>query len=105
LDKVELHPSRQGGRAAAVIGDRNIKTLHTTSPRPDHLLIAPCRLTVRWLELTGTFKLFLAERLRMHQLELLALFVLTHGEAPARRGVCKPAASPIEGFQFVTSRG
>lgn len=60
---------------------------------------------MRWLELTGTFKLFLAERLRMHQLELLALFVLTHGEALVRHGICKPAANPIEGFQFVTSEG
>ena len=46
-------------------GEKNTKTLHTTSPRPDHLLIAPCRLTVRHLELTGTFKLLLPKRLRM----------------------------------------
>jgi hypothetical protein len=102
LDRVELRPAHDGKRAAAVIGGRNIKTLHTTSPRADHLLIAPCRMTVRSLELTGTFKLFLAERLRMHQLELLALFILIHGEALLRHGICNRAASAIEGFQFVT---
>jgi hypothetical protein len=105
LDRVQLRPSRPGERAAAAIGEKNIKTLHTTSPRPDHLLIAPCRMTVRALELTGTFKLFLAEKLRMHQLELLALFMLTHGEALLRHGICGRAANPIEGFQFVTLPG
>jgi|SRR5579871_1048302 len=102
LDRVALRPSRQGPRAAAAIGEKNIKTLHATSPGPHHLLIAPCRLTVRELELTGTFKLFLAERLRMHQLELLASFIVTHGQALLRLGICGRAASPSEGFQFVT---
>ena len=104
LDRVALRPSRPGQRAAAAIGDKNIKTLHATSPGPHHLLIAPCRLTVREFELAGTFKLFLAERLRMHQLELLASFIITYGEALLRLGICGRAACPIEGFQFVTLR-
>jgi hypothetical protein len=104
LDRVELRPAR-AGRPAAAIGGKNIKTLHTTSPRPDHLLIAHCRMTVRSLELTGTFKLFLAERLRMHQLEVLASFILVHGEALLRHGICRRAADPVEGFQLVTLPG
>jgi hypothetical protein len=41
----------------------------------------------------------------MHQLELLALFVLTHGEALLRHGICGRAADPIERFQVVTLPG
>ncbi len=68
-------------------------------------MLAPCRITVRQLELVGTFKLFMAERLRMHQLELLARFVLTHGEALLRLGICSRAARPAEGFHFTTLQG
>jgi hypothetical protein len=105
LDRIELRASHRDGRAAAFVGDKSIKTLHATSPAQGHLLIAPCRLTVRELELTGTFKLFLAERLRMHQLERVALFVLAHGDALLRLGICARAARPVEGFQFVTLPG
>jgi len=105
LDRLELRAAPPGGRAAAFVGAKNIKTLHATSPAPGHLLIAPCRLTVRELELVGTFKLLMAERLRMHQLELLARFVLTHGEALVRLGICTRAASPAEGFHFTTLPG
>jgi hypothetical protein len=41
----------------------------------------------------------------MHQLERLALFILTHGEALLRLGICARAARPVEGFQFVTLPG
>ncbi len=101
LDKVRL-VAAAGGRPAARIGDREIKTLHATSSAPGHLLIAPCRLTVRGLDLVGPFKLFLAEPLRMHQLQLLALFVAVHGEALLRLGICTPAAQPVAGFHFTT---
>jgi hypothetical protein len=67
-----------------------------------HLLIGLCRMTVRDLELTGTFKLFLAEPLRMHQLQLLASFVAEHGDALLRLGLCARAARPVAGFEFVT---
>ncbi len=87
-----------------MIGEKNIKTLHATSPQAHHLLIAPCRLTVRDLELTGTFKLLFAESLRMHQLELLTLFIVTHAPALARLGICARAADPVEGFRFTTLR-
>lgn len=102
LDRVQFVPSARGGRDAARIGDKNIKTLHATSPAQGHLLITECRLAVGDLELTGTFKLFLAEPLRMHQLQLLALFVAIHGEALLRLRICTRAVRPVEGFQFVT---
>lgn len=102
LDAVSLVAPADGGRPAASIGGRNIKTLHTTSSAPGHLLIGNCRLTVRNLDLTGPFKLFLAEPLRLHQLQLLASFIVTHGEAMLRLGLCVPAARPAEGFEFVT---
>jgi hypothetical protein len=102
LDKVRLVSSAAGERPAARIGDKEIKTLHATSSKQGHLLIAPCRLTVRGLDLSGPFKLFLAEPLRLHQLQLLALFVAVHGDALQRLGICTPAAQPIEGFRFTT---
>ncbi len=104
LDRVVLRPSQPGQRVAAVIGEKNIKTLHATSPAAHHLLIAPCRLTVRELELIRTFRLLFAGPLRMHQLELLALFIVTHGQALARLGICARAPDPVEGFRFTTLR-
>jgi hypothetical protein len=102
LDRVTLVPSAQGGRPMARIGDKNIKTLHATSGMPGHLLVATCRMTVRDLDLTGPFKLFLPEPLRLHQLQLLASFIVAHGEALRRLGICTPAARPSPGFEFVT---
>lgn len=101
LDRISLTPSGHG-RPAARIGDKNIKTLHTSSPEQGHLLIANCRMTVRTLDLVGPFKLFFAEPLRLHQLQLLASFMLAHGEALLRLGLCTPAVRPVEGFQFAT---
>jgi hypothetical protein len=86
---------------AARIGGRNIKSLHASSPASGHLLIGVCRMTVRDLDLTGPYKLFLAEPLRMHQLQLLAQFVVTHGETLLRFGICTHAMKPVEGFEFV----
>ena len=88
----------------AVMGfaEKNIKTLHATSPSAGHLLISNCRMTVRDLALTGPFKLFFPEALRLHQLQLLAGFMLAHGERLARLGICGRVAKPVEGFQFVT---
>jgi hypothetical protein len=102
LDRIELDAAAAGGRPAARIGCKNIKTLHVTSPAPGHLLIAECRFRVREFDLIGPFKLFLAEPLRMHQLQLLARFVAVHGEALLRLGLCTRVARPIEGFEFVT---
>src|SRR5580692_298562 len=39
LDRIKLIPAVNGGRLAALVGDKNIKTLHTTSGAPGHLLI------------------------------------------------------------------
>jgi hypothetical protein len=102
LDCVRLVSSRDDGRPAAWIEDRNTKTLHTTSPEAGHLLIAVCRMTVGNLELSGPFKLFLAEALRVEQLQLLAAFMVTHGERLLRLGICTQAVSPTAGFEFVT---
>jgi hypothetical protein len=101
LDKVSLVPLGRG-RPAARIGDKNIKSLHASSPAQGHLLIANCRMTVRNLDLVGPFKLFLAEPLRLHQLQLLASFMVAHGEALWRLGICTPASPPVAGFQFAT---
>lgn len=103
LDRVELRRPASGGRTAAFIDDKNIKTLHATSPMPDHLLIAPGCLTVRQVAIGGMFKLFLAEPLRMYQLEMLALFVAGHHQALLRLGLCTPATRPVAGFEFVAS--
>jgi hypothetical protein len=100
LDRVRLIAS--ANRVAAHIGSRNIKSLHASSPAPGHLLIGVCRVTVRNLDLAGPYKLFLAEPLRMHQLQLLAQFVVTHGETLLRLGICTRAMKPVEGFEFVT---
>jgi hypothetical protein len=102
LDKIRLAPSCGGGQPAAVIEGKNNKTLHTTSPQTGHLLIGKCRMTVGNLELSGPFKLFLAEALRVQQLQLLAAFMLAHGERLLRLGICTQAASPAAGFGFVT---
>ena len=102
LDRITLVPAGTGGRPAARIGDKNIKTLHTTSGVPGHLLIGTCRMTVRDMDLVGPYKLFLAEALRLHQLQPLASFVATHGHALRRLGICSRAARPSEGFEFVT---
>lgn len=102
LDRVRLVAAAGGGRPAAAIGDKNIKILHTTSAQPGHLLITNCRMTVRDLDLVGPFKLFLAEPLRLHQLQLLASFVAGHGEGLRRLGLCTPAARPAAGFEFAT---
>jgi hypothetical protein len=102
LDKIALVPTAKGGRLAAAIGDKNIKTLHATSGVPGHLLIGNCRMTVRDMDLVGPFKLFLAEALRLHQLQLLARFLADHGKALRRLGVCSRAARPADGFEFVT---
>lgn len=102
LDAVSLVASEDGGRPAAHIDGKNIKTLHGTSPDQGHLLIANCRMTVHNLDLTGPFKLFMAEPLRVHQLQLLASFMVEHGEALLRLRICTPAARPAEGFQFAT---
>jgi hypothetical protein len=101
LDRIALIPGRDE-RPAAWIGGKAIKTLHTTSPGSGHLLIGLCRMTVRDLDLTGPFKLFLAESLRLVQLQLLAGFVAGHADALLRLGLCRRAEKPIEGFQFVT---
>jgi hypothetical protein len=100
LDRVVL-AAGPGGQPAARIGNKNIKTLHTTSPGAGHLLIGVGRMTVRNLDLTGPYKLFLAEPLRMYQLQLLAVFIAAHAEALLRFSICAPAAKPVEGFQFV----
>jgi hypothetical protein len=102
LDNITLVAGANGGRSAARIGQKNIKTLHTTSGMPGHLLIANCRMTARDMDLIGPFKLFLAEALRLHQLQLLASFIVTHGDALLRLGICSGAARPIDGFEFVT---
>ena len=102
LDAVSLVASAEGGRPAARTGGKNIKTLHGTSPEQGHLLIANCRMTVHNFDLAGPFKLFMAEPLRLHQLQLLASFMLEHGQALSRLGICTPAARPTEGFQFAT---
>jgi hypothetical protein len=102
LDKIALAPAAKGGGFAATIGAKNIKTLHTTSGLPGHLLIGHCRMTVRDIDLAGPFKLFLAEALRLHQLQLLARFLATHREALLRLGICGRAARPVDGFEFVT---
>jgi len=101
LDKIELVPLTEGGRPAAYIGDKNIKTLHTTSGVPGHLLIGHCRMTVRDLDLVGPYKLFLGEALRLYQLQLLASFIAAHGAALLRLGICSRTARPVEGFEFV----
>jgi hypothetical protein len=101
LDRIRL-AGDGAGRAAAHIGDKNIKTLHATSPLLGHLLIANCRVTVRDLVLAGPFKLFLPEDLRLYQLQLLSSFILAHGERLHRLGLCTRAAVPVEGFEFVT---
>jgi hypothetical protein len=98
LDRIRLVPSAHGGRPVARIGNKNIKTLHATSGLQGHLLIGLCRMTVPNLDLAGPFKLFLAEPLRMHQLQLLASFVAEHGETLLRFGICTPAARPAAGF-------
>jgi hypothetical protein len=100
LDKVALPCG--GGRPAAVIDGKNIKMLHTTSPEAGHLLIGECRMIVGNLELSGPFKLFLAEPLRVQQLQLIAAFMVAHGERLLRLAICAPAASPAAGFEFVT---
>jgi hypothetical protein len=102
LDRVRLFPSSQGGRPAAGIGDKNIKTLHTTSGASGHLLIGVCRMTVRDLDLTGPFKLFLSESLRMYQLQLLASLIAAHNGELLRLGICSRATTAVDGFQFVT---
>lgn len=102
LDQVRLVPSANSGRPAAQIGGKNIKTLHATSPGQGHLLIGNCRVTVRDAELVGPFKLFLAEALRLHQLQLLASFLMAHREALVRLGICARAARQVDGFEFVT---
>ncbi|MGB6467166.1 MAG: hypothetical protein WBF27_13365 [Xanthobacteraceae bacterium] len=102
LDKIILVPAAKGGRLGASIGQKNIKTLHTTSGAPGHLLIGPCRMTVRDIDLVGPFKLFMAEALRLHQLQLLASFVARHGQALMHLGICNGAARPSDGFEFVT---
>ena len=101
LSRVELRDV-PGQRAAAFIGNKSIKTLHATSPGRGHLLIAECRLTVLDLDLTGTFKLFMAEPLRLHQIQLLASFILAHRDALTRLGICTPALRRAEGFSFET---
>jgi hypothetical protein len=65
------------------------------------LLIATCRMTVRDLDLIGPFKLFLAEPLRLHQLQLLASFITIQGNSLLRLGICARAVRPVEGFEFV----
>jgi hypothetical protein len=102
LDRVALRKSAAGERAAAFIGETKVKTLHATSPMQNHLLIAYGRLTVKRVELGGAFKLFMAEPLRMHQLEMLAQFVDRHHEALLRLGLCVTAARPAAGFEFVS---
>jgi hypothetical protein len=69
---------------------------------PGHLLIGTCRMTVRDIELVEPFKLFLAEALRLHQLQLLARFLADHGKTLLRLGICSRAARPADGFEFVT---
>ena len=101
LDQVRLVAAERG-RPAARIGTKNIKTLHATSPASGHLLIATCRMTVRDLVLTGPFKLLFAEPLRLHQLQLLASFMVQYADALLRSGVCHRAERPVEGFEFVT---
>jgi hypothetical protein len=59
-------------------------------------------MTVRSLALVGSFKLFLAEPLRMHQLRLLASFIAVHGNELLRLGICQRAEAPAAGFEFVT---
>jgi hypothetical protein len=100
LDSVAL-VAGPDGRPAARIGDKNIKTLHTTSPGAGHLLIGVGRMTVRNLDLVGPYKLFRAEPLRMYQLQLLAAFIAAHADALLRLGIGAPAARPVEGFEFV----
>jgi hypothetical protein len=102
LDLVRLVPSPHGGRPGAWIGGKTIKTLHATSGMQGHLLIGPCRMTVHNLDLAGPYKLFLAEALRMHQLQLLASFIAEHGEALLRLGIATRAARPVAGFEFVS---
>ena len=102
LDRIKLLAAVPGRRPSARIGNKNIKTLHATSPAAGHLLIAECRITVRDIDLTGPFKLLFAEPLRLHQLQLLALFLATHRAALLRLGLCTRHSSPIEGFEFVT---
>jgi len=99
LDAVRLCPSA-GERPSAFVGDKNIKTLHTTSPHPGHLAILQGNLLVSYVELPGIFKLFAAEQLRLHQLELLALFVITHSELLLRLGICRRSSQVCNGFQF-----
>lgn len=101
LEHIRLVTDAQG-RPKALVGNKNIKTLHSTSPLASHLLIIKARMSVRDLELTGIFKLLFAEPLRMVQLNLLAQFVHLHAEQLKRLGLCQINPNPIEGFQFTS---
>ena len=99
LGRIVLTPDGQG-RNRALIGPKNIKTLHSTSPNGEDLLIVKARMTVQDKDLTGIFKLLFAEPLRMVQLHLLAVFIHLHGKALMDLGICRPSPQTIEGFQF-----
>ncbi len=100
LDRVRLRATGTGG-LGAVIANKNIKTLHATSPLFGHVQAVRGCLTVDQYELNGIFKLILKDDVRSHQLELLASFVYAHARMLTKIGVCRPAACPCEGFQFV----
>lgn len=101
LDHVELNWDG-GGRPTAWIGPKPVKTLHTTSSGRGHLLIVEGRLAVEDVALSGPFKLFFAEPLRMLQLSLLASFVHGHRDIFLSMGIGERLADPIEGFQFTS---
>jgi hypothetical protein len=100
LDRVQLVTDADG-LTKATIGTKSIKTLHSTSPLGDHLLMVNARMTVHHFELRGIFKLLFAEPLRMVQIQLLARFIHAHGISLVHLGLCRNASQPIDGFQFL----
>ena len=101
LDHIRLIPD-QIGRCQALIGDKNIKTLHSTSPLASHLLIGQAKMTVQDVCLSGIFKLLFANDLRMAQLNLLATFLHSHADLLVQLGLCHKNPIAIDGFQFTT---
>lgn len=99
LDRIRLRPDEQG-RSQALIGGKNIKTLHSTSPHEAHLLIVKATMTVRDIEISGIYKLLFAEDLRMVQLNLLSTFIHTHAALLLHLGLCRKNPVAIDGFHF-----
>ncbi|MGH7125159.1 MAG: hypothetical protein ACREFI_12355 [Stellaceae bacterium] len=102
LDRLRVERGGAGDGPSVFLDERVVKILHATSPTTRHLFVGIASFCVSDLVLDGAFKLLRPRPLMGLQLELLARFMTAHRAELLALGLCRPAGTPVQGYEFRT---